>query len=251
MCSVSWSISPTGYEIYFNRDEQITRAQALPPRVTELAGVKVMMPIDPVGQGSWISTNDAGLSLCLLNNYQGKMPPPPLTSRGLLLSRLAKHIDTAEVEKALIKVELQEFAPFILLAFDLDLGKQENPVRAFHWNGENLWIDGMHSPVFSSAVELADVSEYRHQAYQDMVADNMDQALHLAFHCHHHKEQLYKSVCMHRDDAQTVSFTHVSVTSTEQHMSYVAGSPCRYLTPSSLANNRLTLSKQTAMSVAS
>lgn len=250
MCSVSWRISSSGYDLYFNRDEQRTRAPALPPSVTDLIEVKVMMPIDPVGQGSWISTNDAGLSLCLLNNYQGKMPPTPLTSRGQLLRCLAKHTSTDAVEQALSKMEMMQFAPFILLAFDLSLSVPQQTVRAFHWDGNQLRRENMASPVFSSSVELADVVEARHLAYKEHLLTEDDHASHLAFHCHH-AEQDYKSVCLHREDAKTVSFTHVSVTSNTQSMSYVAGSPCRHLTPTSLSKNRLILCKKSFMSAAS
>ncbi|AEF53410.1 NRDE family protein [Marinomonas posidonica] len=251
MCSVSWCINDHGYQIYFNRDEQKTRPVALPPKRLNFSGINVLMPIDPVGHGSWISTNDAGLSLCLLNNYQGKVPATPLISRGLLLSRLAKYTCLDEVGQALCNNTLSKFAPFILLAFDLSLCEQQESVRAFHWDGEALCINTMTSPVFSSAVALSQVSQYRYAAYQDLVVDETSQAARLAFHCHHHSAQHDKSVCLHREDAQTVSFTQVTVTQTEQHMSYVAGSPCDHLTPSSLANNRLTLSKQTTMSEAS
>lgn len=56
----------------FNRDEQKSRALALAPAIYDRQGVSVMMPLDPQGQGSWISLNQFGLSLCLLNNYQAE-----------------------------------------------------------------------------------------------------------------------------------------------------------------------------------
>lgn len=89
MCSVTWSLSDTGYQVFFNRDEQRSRALALPPAIYDRQGVAVMMPLDPQGQGSWISLNQFGLSLCLLNNYQGRVPDGTLISRGLLLKSLA------------------------------------------------------------------------------------------------------------------------------------------------------------------
>lgn len=88
MCSVTWSLSDTGYQVFFNRDEQRSRALALPPAIYDRQGVAVMMPLDPQGQGSWISLNQFGLSLCLLNNYQGRVPDGTLISRGLLLKSL-------------------------------------------------------------------------------------------------------------------------------------------------------------------
>lgn len=33
MCSVTWSLSDTCYQVFFNRDEQRSRALALPPAI--------------------------------------------------------------------------------------------------------------------------------------------------------------------------------------------------------------------------
>ncbi|HDV5401969.1 TPA: NRDE family protein, partial [Vibrio cholerae] len=118
MCSVTWSLSDTGYQVFFNRDEQRSRALALPPAIYDRQGVAVMMPLDPQGQGSWISLNQFGLSLCLLNNYQGRVPDGTLISRGLLLKSLAGSSSIEQITLAFEKLALSRFAPFTLLAFD-------------------------------------------------------------------------------------------------------------------------------------
>ncbi len=77
MCTVSWLLHDAGYEVFFNRDEQKGRAIANPPAVFDREGTRYMMPVDPDGGGTWIAMNQHGLSLCLLNYYQGDIPDLP------------------------------------------------------------------------------------------------------------------------------------------------------------------------------
>ncbi|QUX91255.1 hypothetical protein CYL31_07415 [Marinomonas sp. A3A] len=229
MCSVSWWIDESGYQLYFNRDEQKTRAPALPPQSFIEQGTQVLMPIDPVGKGSWISLNEQGLSLCLLNNYQGKTPSGELTSRGQLLKRLSSEATVAQVEWQFAQLDLQQFAPFTLLAFELGHDK----VREFQWDGEKVSVTYAISPHFSSAVALESTVAYRQSIYDELSVKTSDDLL--VFHSQHHPEHPHLSVCMHREDAQTVSFTRIQVAKDNLQMSYVAGSPCSHLTPAALA----------------
>ncbi|MBJ7536226.1 NRDE family protein [Marinomonas transparens] len=241
MCSVSWLIDKDGYQIFFNRDEQKNRALALPPQQLTLDQVDVLIPIDPVGKGSWISVNEFGLSLCLLNNYQGKTPSGELISRGLLLKNLSVAASVEELERAFKRLSLRQFAPFTLLAFDSDLTLENPNVMAFEWNGEDFHQQVTEAPHFSSGVELEQVVAYRHQAYLTHQHELLD------FHRHHHIEHSHFSVCMHRHDAQTVSFTHVQVTANKQQMSYVAGSPCMALSAAALTKNCYQILKREAL----
>ena len=50
---------------------------------------------------------------------------------------------------------------------------------------------------------------------------------HLAFHASHGAEASAYSACMHRPDAETVSFTRVKVTGSEVVVRYSPASPCR------------------------
>lgn len=166
MCSVTWFLSDTGYQVFFNRDEQKSRALALPPAIYDRQGVSVMMPLDPQGQGSWISLNQFGLSLCLLNNYQGRVPDGTLISRGVLLKSLAGSSSIEQITLAFEKLALSRFAPFTLLAFDPLLTQQQGEVLAYAWDGEQFCSGVTSSPLFSSGVALDEVQRYRTQVYQ-------------------------------------------------------------------------------------
>ncbi|EGQ9324940.1 NRDE family protein [Vibrio cholerae] len=225
MCSVTWYLSDTGYQVFFNRDEQRSRALALPPKPYELQETSVLMPLDPQGQGSWISLNEFGLSLCLLNNYQGKVPAGNLISRGLLLKSLASLSHVEQVNLAFASLNLARFAPFTLLAFDPLLTRKQGDVFAYAWDGEQFVYGAISSPLFSSGVVLGEVQRYRTQIYQQMMANGVTPEKLLAFHCHQHPLFSHLSVAMQREDAHTVSFTHIKVSDGQLGMSYFSGRP--------------------------
>ncbi|ADZ89699.1 NRDE family protein [Marinomonas mediterranea] len=241
MCSVTWLTHKNGYEIFFNRDEQKTRAAALPPEQVTLKGVDVLMPIDPVGHGSWISTNEAGLSLCLLNNYQGKVPEGELTSRGHLLKMLSSSTGIEQVAARFKAFAMESFAPFTLLVFVYG----QTQVTGFCWDGESVSVEKMQSPHFSSGVDLVEVSAYRRSVYEKIESPDFDSLI--DFHRHHHASVPHRSVCMHRGDAKSVSFTYVRVSAKEQLMSYVAGSPCTHLSKAAVEQNSVMLTRYTSL----
>ncbi|MHA2938846.1 hypothetical protein ACXJY6_11215 [Vibrio sp. RC27] len=249
MCSVSWLVDKDGYQIFFNRDEQKTRADALPPQILHIDGVDVVMPIDPVGQGSWISTNEMGLSLCLLNNYQASNPNDVILSRGLLLKSLSSENSIESVREAFSKLALPQFAPFSLLAFDRSVSQDGNPVMAFEWNGVESNVHPTDSPLFSSGVDLHNVIHYRKTAFQSIVGEERTQENLLKFHRHQHAEHSHMSVSMHRGDAKTVSFTHIEVSNDSQQMRYVAGSPSTQLTLQALTNNTTALPNRNSLAL--
>ncbi|MBF4256348.1 hypothetical protein EAY27_06830 [Vibrio anguillarum] len=249
MCSVSWLLDKHGYHLFFNRDEQKNRPLALPPKQYTQAGVEVLMPIDPAGGGSWISLNECGLALCLLNNYQGKIPQgvdaERLVSRGQLLKHLSSQVSVEKVIQAFTQLNLQQFAPFTLLAFDPNLTDVQGNVMALAWNGEQSQIAVTQSPLFSSSVDLEQVQHYRSQLYQALIAKENSVQQRLKFHAHHHVAHPHWAPCMHRQDAHTVSFTYLRVTQQQQYMTYISGSPCLQLSETSLHQQRDEIDKTT------
>ena len=245
MCTVSWLVNTGGYQIFFNRDEQRNRGQALAPQGFQEQDTNVLMPIDPDGGGSWISVNDHGLSLCLLNFYQGQLPEGALKSRGQLLKSLSSLKTQHDIAATLNNTNLFQYASFTLLSFTSDQQPQ-----GFQWDGKLLKKLSIKSPMTSSSVAFDSVSTARQESYERLgQAPNADQLL--MFHQGHqaimqtmnqtishslsNKYQSVKngqaiqgeqSVCMHRDDAKTVSFSHIEVTDEKATFSYLDGSPC-------------------------
>ena len=89
MCTISWIHDKDGYQLLCNRDEKLTRKSALEPRLAVRNGTRFLAPVDGDFGGTWIATNEFGVSVCLLNgaNLTGSEihAATPGRSRGLLL----------------------------------------------------------------------------------------------------------------------------------------------------------------------
>jgi len=221
MCTLSWLFTPTGCEIFFNRDEQRTRERALPLRALNNAAY----PVDPQGGGTWIGANANGLAFALLNFYQGCMPKDKhgkatkLVSRGRIITQLVKCDSLASVKTTFEVLDLTQFAPFSLCVF--------TPISQvlWQWTGQKLHVDPtITSPMTSSSVHFEEVKASRLYHYAQLPV--MSSSSLFAFHTQHQPDKNHKSVCMHRDDAQSVSFTHIQLQSEQAIMRYHNSSPC-------------------------
>ncbi|MFV0574620.1 MAG: NRDE family protein [Vibrio sp.] len=243
MCTLTWRITPGGYQVLFNRDELKTRSLALNPdsfdRQKNGQRVTAFMPIDPDGNGTWICCNNYGLSLCLLNNYQGITPKTAIRSRGLLVKELAFCQSYIQVLSQIQNINLSTFAPFTLVIFAQENIAQDQAVPAIRWDGIKLHHIKKIGPVTSSSFEFKTVQANRlaqyHYNYSQYQYNRTQDSLHkqpsfcqlMSYHMSHQPTSSAYSVCMHRNDAQTVSLTIINVEPNTVSMDYHAGSPCQ------------------------
>jgi hypothetical protein len=205
MCTVSWIYQDQGYHLFCNRDEKHTRRPALKPQLLSRGGMRFMAPIDGDFGGTWIAVNELGLSLALLN--RGPASPAQL-SRGLLIMNLIAAPTLPDLTERFAASDLSNVA-------DAD----------------------SQMPLVSSSVDPEACEAQRRATLESIRAKSPELrpgAL-LAFHRSHWPAPSAHSVCMHRDDAQTVSFTWVTVDGAGANMYYAAGSPCRSLAGESLS----------------
>lgn len=221
MCSLSWCRTDAGYDLYFNRDEQHTRPAAHPPEPFMLDGIWVLMPRDPQAGGSWISVNEKGLSLALLNNYQDINPfdKAGTISRGQLVRQLSALTTVDEVAEALSLFTLTPFQPFTLFVFD--------PVKQqqFQWSGVMLTAQKAVRFFASSGYDGMAVINARTAAYDETTFENRDD--HRAFHRRCQATDPAYAICMQRADAATRNYTEIFVTSQQIHMGFTDGPPCK------------------------
>lgn len=227
MCTVSWLLNELGYDVFFNRDEQKSRSIALPPEINKINQINCLMPIDPDGRGSWIATNEYGLSLCLLNFYQNGWTKSSLKSRGLLVKELSCLCTIDDVIEMLNLLDMSCYAPFSLLLFSSDLTLTSGQIINFQWDGKLLSQKLSESPVISSSILFQDVLLERQQTYLSIMSHCPSIEKAWLYHASHMPHKGSMSVCMHRTDASTVSFTHLSVRCDEINMIYVEGAPCQ------------------------
>jgi uncharacterized protein with NRDE domain len=224
MCTVSLIESTRGLRLVANRDEQRSRARALPPVEVDLAGtgLRALMPIDPVSGGTWIAVNTAGLAVALLNvNPPKSDAPAPPRSRGEIVPRLAecRSLD-ALVDRALA-LDHRVYAPFRLVGARRDHVVEIVPgTRSVHRTKTSV-------PVMFTSSGLGDeqVEGPRRELFERTVLDDDTTDLGSRqdrFHAHRWPERPHLSVLMTRPDALTVSRTVVEIAEEALTMTYAA-----------------------------
>src|SRR5260370_25989073 len=136
MCTVSFLPNARGFYLAMNRDEKLDRFTALPPKIVDLAGRRTVFPCEPTG-GTWISANDAGVCLALINWHRIKREPNnSVHSRGKVIRKLVGIATSDEISTAVKKLPLRKLRPFRLIA----IVSAENRVIEWRWNLNRLSV---------------------------------------------------------------------------------------------------------------
>lgn len=232
MCTITWFVNAGQYSVFFNRDEGRKRPLALAPEIYRSHTQRHIMPVDPQGGGSWLGVNESGFTFALLNYYQGKTPKGRLHSRGQIIKEIISSTSYAEVKVWLEQQNLQMFAPFSLLVFSPELSQEtafSPEVPLIRWNGKTLDFESKRSPLFSSAIDFEGVCDTRESLYKKFIEEKneLSEDDFLQLHRTHKPEKSRYSICMHREDAHTVSFSHIRVSEAGIHFFYADGAPCQ------------------------
>jgi len=252
MCTASWLYHRDSYSLFFNRDETLTRSKAEPPTIIQTERGSALLPIDPDGGGTWLGVNSIGWTYALLNYYQGSTPSGSLTSRGIIVKQALNCVTIGQLEQMLHSLVQGPFAPFSLLCFaPANLESKHKPpeqieeshsVLLWQWTGEQMQRQRISALMTSSSRNFELTNTTRRLAATDSgitgcitqtseatLADHLQR--HRNFHRGHQPERGTRSVCMHRDEAQTVSLSEVTVASDVASYNYFDGSPCEVTTP--------------------
>lgn len=230
MCTLSWFFSDDGLQLFFNRDEQRNRVKAVLPAY--FAQHNAIYPTDPQGGGTWLAMTASGAVYCLLNNYQAAQRchiDAPI-SRGRVILQLLQQssLQTSQqdISSRLQQLPLRQIQPFSLCYF-APQARSNDDVFCISWQQGKLQQQPASSPMISSAVNLPEVSAVRCETYQQLCpAVTAGNEQHLQFHRSHLPAASALSVCMHRADACTVSFSHISINGSHKRFHYVDGAPC-------------------------
>ncbi len=240
MCSLTWLRRADGYELFFNRDESKRRLPSLPAALRRSKGIEFLSPLDADAGGTWLGVNAFGLTVGLLNGVvRGPGPPAPI-SRGLLVLDLLDSPSAAEVARRLGAGDLARRKPFELVALE----PRSQLLRAV-WDGRELsiaWLEDGAQPLSSSSLDPAGAERSRRGALAASLASSgglPSEPLLLAFHASHLPERGALSPCMHREDAETVSFTRTRVGPARVELGHSPAAPCRGVPLSWLSLERL------------
>lgn len=207
-----------------NRDEKRTRVVALPPEIFQIGERCAIYPREP-GVGTWLGLNDAGLCLALINWHRiEREPEGELESRGRIIPQLLGAPGGRAIARELRKMTLDRLRPFRLIVIDrrhqtvtefqwdlIVLNARQHPWRICHW--------------FSSgyAEEKAESEREKICAKSSLGSSDSLRRLHFS----HFPKKGPFSICMHRPDAATVSYSEVVMTAKRGTLRYQSGPPCK------------------------
>ncbi len=231
MCTLTWLAQQGGYFVAFSRDERRSRAPGIGPRIFDRERVSAIAPIDGDAGGTWIAVNELGMTLALLNGYRFQVvnglsadETDDWKSRGELPLLVCDVARVGEVGERLSGLALGRYRPFELVAFDAAGG-----ARVASWTGTALLQRALQEsdrPLISSSFDDAGARAQRSVEFARLAGSSANEHDLERFHASHGPSRGAYSPCMHREDAQTVSFTRVRVGSQQVELSYQPQSPC-------------------------
>jgi hypothetical protein len=210
-----------------NRDEQVTRAAALPPVVRRLGGgMRTVMPVDPDSDGTWVAANERGVVMALLNyNPPGSRFAAAGLSRGEIIPLLISCETGRDAVKTIHTLEPERYGPFRLLVIDeLTLTEISSDMRRFWFRS----YPPAEPAILLTSSGLGDhvVERPRRELFEQMLAGLGAHArTQELFHGHQWGDRPHLSVRMRRADARTVSTTTIEVRPDEVSMAYRADDP--------------------------
>ncbi len=225
MCTMTWFAHDNGYELFFNRDERLSRKQADAPSINSRDGVDYLSPTDADAGGTWIAVNQYGITVCLLNHYQFQQIETYKNwiSRGEIVRQFAVFSKLETAAQEFDSMDLDDYR-----AFRMFMIQPDGQNLLFVWDGHKARIErNVTTPKSSSSVDAKEVKALRKALFADLkLGESQDRQAFFDFHSSHMPTRSKDSVCMHRDDAKTVSFSHVTVLNKNISFAYADGAPC-------------------------
>lgn len=228
MCTVVFvPIADGGYLLGHNRDERRDRGHATPPTLHAFGQRRALAPGDPDAGGTWLGVDSEGCTVCILNASESpdRVLPQRPRSRGLVVrDLLARGLDGGALD------ELDDVRAFEVLLVEPGGSRSAASVVSVRWDGrtvERTRLDGPFLRVSSTLDPVGATREreasFRRRWPDERPASSREIADWLASH---EPEKGTWSVCMHRDDACTVSRILVEVRASWATLDYTDGPPC-------------------------
>ena len=242
MCTLTLVPITDGYLAAMNRDELRNRPIARAPQIHMRSGIEALYPTELSG-GTWIASNRYGNLLALLNwndKTRSESVPPKTTSRGLLIPELIGASSFGASADLFQSLRFDGFLPFRLVGFFVN----EKTVAEWSWDGiqrDLRTLPWSRGHWFSSSLSDRAAKEARGIACEAAATRRgfgTRRSLRL-LHASHIPVAGPFSVCVHRPDAATVSYTEVACGKRSLTMRYVPGNPCRKSQPHEISESAL------------
>lgn len=220
MCTVTYFPTKNGFQLTSNRDEHVSRGQAVAPQLYKGDGHTLLYPKDADRHGSWIAAKNNGDVVVLLNGAFVKHTamPPYKTSRGLVLMNI---INAEDPYAAYKNNNLQGVEPFTLVLY------AGGKLYECRWDGERKHIkllDNKKAYIWSSATLYNEnAAAKRLKWFNDWKDSSAGNGVEDIMHFHHHAGEgdADDALVINRGGKmKTVSITNINVTPQNLTMTY-------------------------------
>ena len=228
MCTLTVVTSDETYLIAMNRDEKITRSVGLPPEIYEFGSARAIYPRDESG-GTWLAVNEYGITLALLNwnDVDASGVLAKTRSRGQVIPALIGSRSLSDLHDVFQLSNFEGMLPFRLVG----VFPFEQQIWEWRWDAKqvdsqlHLW-QSRHW--FSSSLSDESAESLRgaacRRAQNEWDAGSVPWLRRL--HASHATGPGPFSLCVHRVNVKTLSYSEVSVTEKLIDMHHFRGSPC-------------------------
>lgn len=234
MCTLSVLTRDNGYLLAMNRDERIARGAGEIPQIHQLDGITAVYPSDGASgtstTGTWIAANQYGITLALLNwNDVVRRPidSPKVQSRGQIIPALGSSSRMVELKTTFGTLDLERTPPFRLVG----VFPSEKVIGEWRWDSSRLIFEAQEwrpHHWFSSSLSDRDAESLRRSACRN--AEHEPDAGSVPWlrrlHGSHAGGPGAFSLCVHRKDVKTLSYSEIMVTRRDIEMGHFRGSPC-------------------------
>lgn len=228
MCTLTVVTRNDTYLMAMNRDEKIARGAGTPAEMHEFDSTRAIYPNDGDG-GTWIAANEYGIGLALLN-WNVMTPPGPAVkkqSRGRVIPALIDSRSLWDLHAVFDVSNFKGMMPFRLVG----IFPSEQEIWEWRWDSKQLGFqahmwESRHW--FSSSLSDDQAESLRgaacRSAQHESDAGSVPWLRRL--HASHGGGPGPFSLCVHREDVKTLSYSEVMVTAGHAQMSHFRGSPC-------------------------
>ena len=222
MCTITYiPKNKYAYLLTHNRDEEVKRENGIEPHKKQIAGRKVLMPVDGRSKGTWIAVNSAGETYCIMNGaFERHKPDPPYKhSRGLIIP---KAMEEKSLEDYYYSDDFEAMEPFTLFRFG------GNSLEKIVWDAKHKFYGKLNPEIpqlFTSATLYDEKAgsrrkEHFHDFLNNRKSVNSEDIIQL--HEQKEKDKEYKNFFLKTGQGvQTISITQVDVNNKSIRMIYL------------------------------
>jgi transport and Golgi organization protein 2 len=228
MCTLTVVTGNDTYLMAMNRDERIARDAGSPPQIYEFDCTRAIYPNDGDG-GTWFATNEYGITFALLN-WNGALPygaDAKTRSRGRVIPALIDSRSLSDLHEVFGVSNFKGMMPFRLVG----VFPSDQEIWEWRWDSTQLdfeihawesrhWFSSSLSDKRAESLRGAACRAAQHESDAGSVPWLR------RLYASHAGDPGPFSLCVHRQDVKTLSYSEVMVTPKYIQVGHFRGSPC-------------------------